>query len=267
MAAAFALSGCAPYRPPAVFDPTPRTELAPGMVMSSVKVASTTRLSVVHADLPSDFPGLSTKEREAAFGVDFKFTVDETGSVRNIEFIQASAPSLEQEYRTFIQRWKFKPPTQNGVATPMQRQFRITHSPKGPDTAATEVDPANGIEYHGTSIASSNLRSQIMASYEVLFRPMTGCQKIDRVERQSLGAFKPVRFNESRVAVEGEMQERWLARGCGKAFIAYVWFAFTQDGMTNHALSTSPERVRAIVRPPALPSNELRPAPGAVKSI
>lgn len=157
MVAALALAGCAPYQPPAVFDPTPRTELAPGMVVSSTNVARITRLSVLHADLPSDFPGLSAKERETAFGVDFKFTVDETGSVRDIEFPQASA------------------------------------------------------------------------------------------QRQSLGAFRPLRFNESRVAVAGEMQERWLARGCGKAFIAYVWFAFTPDGKTNHALSTSPERVRAIV--------------------
>jgi TonB family protein len=252
MAMTIALSGCAAHNPKPAFDPTPRTELATNILTNSRIVADITKMRVVHADLPDAFPGIGPNQREIIGRAVFSFTVDETGTTKDIQLLSATVPGLGDEYQTYIERWKFEPPLKDGAPTRVQKQIRLTLIPAALNERTGAVGTVNGIEYQGRSVASDNLQRQITAGYEVLFKAVTGCQKIDRLERTYLGPYKPIKFNASGIAIAGEMQERWVGRGCSKVFIGYVWYAFTPEGKTNHAVSMSPERVRAIVNPPTI---------------
>lgn len=93
----------------------------------------------------------------------------------------------------------------------------------------------------GKTIAGEQLKYDIMFHLGTIASAATKCPKfIERIESSVAEIPKPPTFNQARVAVSGEVIERWNLTLCNKQATAFVRYFFTPEGRTNFSISVEP---------------------------
>lgn len=81
----------------------------------------------------------------------------------------------------------------------------------------------------GRTTASTQLKKDAFGILSVAFQMKTNCQQIDAVETEVLSIAPDLRVNDSGVAIQGRVEERWVAIGCGGKRVP-LDFRFSPDG-------------------------------------
>jgi hypothetical protein len=103
--------------------------------------------------------------------------------------------------------------------------------------------PMETTTFVGRTIADDRLKTDIIFSLAPVALIATKCQKyIDRVESEIIAIPKHPTFNQSKIAISGEVIERWNLTLCEKQLPAIVKYTFTPEGKTNYSISLEPGR-------------------------